>query len=911
MTPRNTSRICFSLVVAHVCAFLMERRPPGRQKAGLACHAVASQRRRETGAPFKIEERANMRYYKRITPFAELTVSAIVFLIALSTFAAGEVEVSINPQPLMLGETAQLQVRSSEDYPKILELPKIDGISWGSDVSRSMQSTIINMKKSSSYISIYEITPQKEGDLEIPALKIQYGKKKTVTDPVKTKVIARKYSVTSTDNKSSTKKELGLDDLLYLKFSFFSDRKKFYVGEEILFEIKVYGARELPFKVTSWPDVRIENAAFRDFSAVNPENPHFLPCQTSTEKVNGQIFNVYAFRSALRPIAPGKLSGKMDIACVLRIPSDRRSQRSSDPFEDFMSPFASYKSLEQKLSCEFPVLEVVSLPDPSGTVNYLGLIGDWKIKTELNQEYLKTGEPVTLKVSGAGDGTTDTLKAPEIKIEGFRTYPPEIKKDLTPGGNDFEIRYVLLPLQEGTAQLSFPVSYFSTSSGKYVEIAFNKKLKVEKSDNVAQSQIVADSGVSSLSVPSALEKKNGTKKINDILYLKKNLSGPVLLPLWKNHILLILFLLILGPAAWGFSEFHHRRKLRLEKDPVLRRKLDALARKGGLLREIRKTDPDKMHDLLQNDVVPYLNDLLGLPPGTSATELSTRIEDNELAELLKSGADSAYLPGASKKSGSDRRDSLVRSLKKLSLLLVLLALPFAASSDSNTDQSFNPMGAYNKGEFAKVADYYRKQIDMNSPDPALLYNLGNCLYQLSDPAKALVMYSRALHLSPRDSDIRENLNLVHRKLGVPEVGTIESPRDLLVFVRDMLRPDEWMLAAASVWAFAGIILAFRRKFASETGLYVLLSCTGIVFVILLIAPISQSTSSYSSKTAFAVIKNMQVYLLPAETSKQADFRINCGEKLFIEEERDSWLRVRTDNGSEGWIKADSAERLFK
>ncbi len=831
-----------------------------------------------------------------------------LFFFSSSAFAAGDVEVSISPQPLMLGETAQLQVKSSEEYPAILEFPKVDGIVWGSGVSKSMQSSIVNMRRISSYITIYEFTPQKEGDIEIPGIKVQSGKKKTVTDPIKLKVVSRKYTVTSNTEKTSDK-QLGLDDILFVKCSLFSDRKKFYVGEEIQFEIKVCGAKELMFDLTAWPDVGVSNAAFRDFSSVNPENPHFLPPQTSSEKINGQAFKVFCFRSALRPLGPGKLSGKIEVSCAIKIPNDRRNRRSTDPFEDFMNPFGDYKQVRHKLTCEFPPLEIVSLPDSAGTVNYLGLVGDWKLKTSLSQENLKTGEPVTLKVSGSGEGTMDTLKAPEIKLDGFRSYPPEIKKDLTPAGNDFEIRYVLLPLQEGTAQISFPVTYFSTSEGKYVDVPFEKKLKVAKSDGIPQGQVVADSG--SYAVPQAsAEKKNGSKKINDILYLKKSASGQVALPLWKNHVILILLLFILGPAIWGFSELQHRRRLRLEKDPVLRRKLDALSRKGNLLREIRKTDPEKLHDMIQNEVVPYLNDLLGLPPGTSATELALKVDDKELAELLKTGADSAYMPGASGKSGSDKRDSLLRSLKNLSAVLVLLALPFTASSVSNTDPSFNPMSAYNKGEFAKVADYYRKQIDMNSPDPALLYNLGNCLYQLGEPAKALVMYSRALHLSPRDSDIRENLNLVNRKLGVPEVGVIESPKDLIVFIRDLLRPDEWMVLAAAVWAAAGIILAFRRKFPSETGFYVLLSCLGLVFILLLSAPISQSSSSYSSKTAFAVIKNMQVYLLPSENSRQSDFRISCGEKLFIEEERDNWLRVRTLNGTEGWIKADAAERLF-
>ncbi|MFZ2657369.1 MAG: BatD family protein [Victivallales bacterium] len=841
---------------------------------------------------------------------ASLLVLSFLLFFSLQVFSAGDINMTIAPQPAMVGEPVQLQLVSSEDYPEVTEFPKVEGISWHQGVSKSMQTSIINFKRASTYIAVYEFVPGKEGELKLPALKIQCGKKKTLTDPVAFKVMTRKYTVSSNDGKTE-KKNAGLDEILFAKCSLLTDRKSIYVGEEISFEIKVFGVRGLNFDIRSWPEISMENVAFHDFSPTNPQNAHFASAQTSNEKLNGQIFNVYTFRSAFRPIAAGKMSGKVNIACIVKIPNDnRRGNRSSDPFEDmFASPFANYRQAEQNLTCAFPELEALSLPAPAGTVNYLGLIGNWKIRTEISQENLKTGEPATLKISGSGDGTLDTLKAPEFRLDGFRVYPPEIKKSPSSTTDSFEVRYVMIPLQEGSTEINLPVSYFSTASGKYAEVPFSRKMKIEKSDN-PQAPVVSDSG-SPVPVPTFMDKKANGKKINDILYLKKNLSGQVVLPLWKNHVILVLLLSILGPALWGFSEFSHFRRLRLENDPALRRKIKAISGKNNLLREIRKSDPGKLNALIQNKVVPYLNDLKGLPPGTSAGELAGKIDDNELASLLKAGADSAYMPGAHGSNKSELRSSLLASLKKFSMLLVLFVLPLALPAETETARQFNPLTAYNHGEFIKVAEFYRKQLDMTAPDPALLYNLGNCLYQLGEPAKALVMYERALHLSPRDSDIRENLNLVHRKFMLPEIGDIESPKDLVTFARDLLRPDEWMFIAAIVWAFAGIILALRRRFASEARFYTSISAAGIVFVLLLIAPISQSASSYSPKTAYAVIKNMQVYLLPSETSKQTDFRINCGEKLFIEEERDNWLRVRTGNGSEGWIKADAAERLMR
>ena len=842
--------------------------------------------------------------------------SILLFFLFSSPVFSADMTMTVSPQPLMAGEPAQIELTSPENYPEITDFPRMPEISWRQGASKSMQTNIINFKTSTKYTVRYTFIPQKEGELTIPGLEVLLGKKKTITDPVSIKVLSRKYSINSPANKPDAKDSAKLEDLLFLKCIPLTDRDSIYIGEEIYMDVKIYSVSGLNFE-PSWPEINIENAAFRDFSAVNDKNSRFEPFRESMEKIRGQTFKVFIFRTALRPIAAGILSGKVLERCNVLVPSDSRGGGPRrDPFDDFFSdgfgsPFSNYRKLEQTLTCDVPAITVKQLPDVNGTKNFLGLIGKWTVKTSLSQESLKTGEPVTLRVTASGDGTTDTLKAPELKIEGFRVYPPEVKKSAASGKAGAEISYVLIPLQEGTADINLNVSYFSVESGKYMEVPFSKKIKVEKSD-IKTTAVVADSAGSADQVSVIARKADENKKHEGILYLKRNPSGAVLLPLWKNHVFLILFLFVFGPAVWGISELNCRRKMKLEKDPLLKRKMKALSRKGAIIREIRKSGPEKIHALIQNEVVPYLNDLLCLPPGTTASELAEKINDPELASYLRAGSDSAYMPGSHGMKKSDMGKSLADALKKISAVLILAALPFSGfSAEKALSEPVNPLKAYDIGDFVKSADYYRQHLNLSSPDPAILYNLANCLYQQGEPAQALVLYERALLLSPRDSDIRENLNLICRKLMLPETGRLENPRDLIVNVRDMLRPDEWLLIGAALWACAGIILAFRRKFISRMNLAALLSVIGMLFVLTAVASITQLNSSYSSKTAVVVMKNIQVYLLPSENSKQTDFRISCGEKIRIEEERESWLRVRTENGSEGWIKSDAAEKLLK
>lgn len=850
--------------------------------------------------------------------FANFTFAPTLFFLLFSIPAfSADITMTVSPQPLMAGEPAQIELSSSEAYPEITDFPKMPEISWRQGGAKSMQTNIVNFKTSTKYSVRYSFVPQKEGELTIPGLDVLLGKKKTITDPVTIRVLSRKYSPDPKDDKpgAGTRESAKLEDLLFLKCIPLTDRESIYVGEEIYMDVKIFSVSSLNFE-PSWPDINIENAAFRDFSTVNDKNSRFEPFRESMEKIRGQTFKVLIFRTALRPISAGILSGKVLERCNVIIPNDNRSTTRRDPFDDpffsgFGSPFSNYRKVEQTLTCDIPAIKVKQLPDVNGTKNFLGLIGKWTVKTSLSQDSLKTGDPVTLRVTASGDGTTDTLKAPELKIEGFRVYQPEVKKYTASGRNGADISYVLIPLQEGTADINLNVSYFSVESGKYVEVPFSKKIKVEKSE-IKTASVVADSAGTLEQVSVIAKKTEDDKRHEGILYLKKNPSGGVLLPLWKNHVIAILFLLMFGPAAWGISELNYYSRMRLEKDPLLKRKAKARSRKGAVIREIRRTDPEKMYALIQNEVVPYLNDLLGLPPGTTASELAKKINDPELASYLQAGSDSAYMPGSHDIKKSDMGKSLANALKKISAILILATLPFSGySAEQALSKPVNPLKAYDMGDFAKSADYYRQNLNMSSPDPAVLYNLANCLYQQGEPAQALVLYARALLLSPRDSDIRENLNLVCRKLMLPETGKLENPKDLIVNARDMLRPDEWMLIGSLLWACAGIVLAFRRKFISTVNLVTVLSVIGMLFAVTAIAPVTQLDSSYSSKTAVVVMKNIQVYLLPSENSKQTDFRISCGEKVRIEEGRDSWLRVRTENGSEGWIKSDAAEKLLK
>jgi tetratricopeptide (TPR) repeat protein len=290
----------------------------------------------------------------------------------------------------------------------------------------------------------------------------------------------------------------------------------------------------------------------------------------------------------------------------------------------------------------------------------------------------------------------------------------------------------------------------------------------------------------------------------------------------------------------------------------------------------------------------------------TASELADKVDDPELATCLRDAEAGAYLPGAT--SPADLRETLLQALTRLGLAIFALGLVLL-STTAQAEVTDNPFAAYDDGHFAEAAAAFSARLNPTRPDPVLLYNLGNCRYQQGDLTGALVCFEQARRLAPRDSDIRENLNHVRRRLMLPEVGRGNNPLTLAADLRDHFRPDEWLLLAAAAWAAAGLFLALRRRLPAH-GLLTALVGTGLVAVIALTAATSQRNQTYSPEAAIILQRGAPVRVLPSETAREAEYRLYPGEPVRIVETRDDgWRRIRGEGG-EGWIHADAVAPLW-
>jgi len=240
------------------------------------------------------------------------------------------------------------------------------------------------------------------------------------------------------------------------------------------------------------------------------------------------------------------------------------------------------------------------------------------------------------------------------------------------------------------------------------------------------------------------------------------------------------------------------------------------------------------------------------------------------------------------------------------LLVCLSGSLFAAEKVVHADQAMN---AYDTGKFGEAEKYYRSRLNPAEPSANLLYNIGNCLFQQGYFPQAMVCFERASKLSPRDPDILENLNLSRRKLMLPEKYKVESPSDLLPYLRDSLRPDEWLFLVC-----CGVSLLF---FAAGTAL---LAGCGRMFRILLIAGIVlivlpgaaylvQRKTSYNPDFAVVTVRSLPVRSLPSDQAGKTEMNLRSGEEVTVVERRMDWVRIRSGT-AEGWVHAKDITSLW-
>jgi tetratricopeptide (TPR) repeat protein len=241
------------------------------------------------------------------------------------------------------------------------------------------------------------------------------------------------------------------------------------------------------------------------------------------------------------------------------------------------------------------------------------------------------------------------------------------------------------------------------------------------------------------------------------------------------------------------------------------------------------------------------------------------------------------------------RRQVSRAILSLIFFLLLTIASPAADSSAGFD-SANQL--YEQGKFSEAAAAYQQVIQSGKVSPALYFNLGNALFKSGQLGRAIAAYRDAEKISPRDPDVRANLQFIRGRVQNSTVSVSRWQQWLAT-----LTINEWALLTAAVfWAWIAMLIAIQFRPALKQSLRTLIWCGGIA-TFAFCGCLGATWSSGSNKTAIVIQKDVVLHNGPLDESPSSA-TVHDGAELSVLDTKNDWLQVRADSQRVGWLKRD-------
>ncbi|MBF0551929.1 MAG: protein BatD [Deltaproteobacteria bacterium] len=357
------------------------------------------------------------------------------------------VELLVDRTSIPPGEQVSVTVRVSgvgdASAPDIVGVDSFEVESQGT----STRMEIINGQVSRGVDYNYLITPKKSGQVTLGPAKVRVG--------------GMTYSSQAVVLSIAEPKQAN-DETKEVFFTAGVSEKNPYVGQQIMLTL-TFG--------TSLP---ISQANLRDFDLKEFTHEKLENTSPYTRMINGRHYSINELKYILFPQKAGPLTIEpIKITCDLPTRSQRRS---SSGFLDEQF-FGLTRMVTRSFSSEPINLMVKDLPVKGRPPDFQGLIGHFKIHSELSKPTVKVGESVTLSIRMEGTGNVRLLTTPALgELPLFKVYEdqPTFTVKTKPEGlfGTKTVKRALVPEKPGGFTIP-PVSitYFDPTKAAYQRVA--------------------------------------------------------------------------------------------------------------------------------------------------------------------------------------------------------------------------------------------------------------------------------------------------------------------------------------------------------------------------------------------------------------------------------------------------------
>lgn len=405
-------------------------------------------------------------HYALLNTFLVLSLMGMLFP-AVSLAAA---EVRISPQVGSVDEPFTLQIITDQELEEAPQLPSVAGVEIR-HAGQSSNYSWINGQSTREIIQSYSVSVDKPGKYVIPSFSLKLAGKSVQTPALSFQATKGSASVDG-DNETAP--------LVFMKQEF--SKQSPYVGEPIVSTVKLY--RRTQIGSASKASERSSDFKYYDLDQTNHR-----------EEVDGIIYEVIEAKEIMVPLKSGTIPLEPYKISLQVIVQNNRNRNQHDFFEMFNS---NRRAIQKTISAEAQTLEVKPLPLQGKPAGYQGVVGEFQLQAELNQNHLKASETATLTLTVTGKGLLDNLDPPELQVPAdIKVYQdkPEISEKADPVNGVIStktFKYALVPTKAGSYPLgTIQVPIFHITQNAYRTLQSQlPTLEVSASD---EKKIVIDS----------------------------------------------------------------------------------------------------------------------------------------------------------------------------------------------------------------------------------------------------------------------------------------------------------------------------------------------------------------------------------------------------------------------------------
>lgn len=533
---------------------------------------------------------------KRVKNILVILISLFCFIVADAAKVSMQVEMPRGKRGIGVGDTFWISVKLTDIDSKLSQPSNVPGakLVYFSQTGRSSQSTIVNGNFSHTTSVTYTMTlkAEKEGNFKFGPLTVDGIKSNTVSYSIGKKDTSLSQSggqSSSSQDDQNGPKFIGKgDDKLFLRANV--SKTSVFEQEALVYTIKLY---------SSYAGVKFAGATSAPtFDGFVIEESKINTIQMDYETYNGKT---YATAEIARYIIFPQTTGDLKVLGNTYTISVNSQEYYKDPDWGHLT---INRPVNLNVKPNDLIVKVKPLPSPR-PANFSGGVGEFEIKSELQNSKLKTNHAASIVYSISGSGNLKYLKLPDLNNifpSQLEVYSPSVKENIAVNSNntvgDISFDYSFMPLEEGEYAIpSVELVYFNPSTGKYetkqakgynVEVTKGEvSSKSQKKDRLVYNTKLEDVGVN----------KSSTKLIVDSLSY------------WLWYIVPILLLII------AISIYRRRINDLADIDLLKSKKANKVARKRLKKAEmcLRAKDVDKFYDEILSAMWGYIGDKLRIP----------------------------------------------------------------------------------------------------------------------------------------------------------------------------------------------------------------------------------------------------------------------------------------------------------